>query len=493
MKCKRKSKFALFLATLAFLASASFNSAYAMHFSPNDNTTIDVDATVNYGGGWRVSEPDGDNLLNPNTDDAHRNFDQWDMINNKFSLLADIDIKFKNAGLFVRPKAFYDQVYMTDNSNDSPATNNALLGGLVNDSDEWADDVEDVHGANAKILDLFGYGNFSFADRFIGFRVGRQMISWGTSLLISGGVSSAQSHMDLSAATAVGTEVKEIYLPSESVYLQVDLTDHLSLASYYQWKWYSNVLFEGGTFFSPSDFLDEIKAPIIAGPGILLPRGDDDEPKDSGQYGVGLTFKPPWALFNATELGLYYINYHDKMPNPVVGFPYFLTYTEDIKLYGLSFDTAVGATNVAGEFSYREDYGFSPTEKANYYQTQVSAVYAMGLGSFADLANFVGEIGCAREIGRADDTFAWKYIVRSSLNYYQVMKGLDMTFTLAYGDTPSGTNVIGTEGSASGSIGFDFIYKNVYKAGITYENRFNERRNVYEDRDTLALKMSYTF
>lgn len=119
----------------------------------------------------------------------------------------------------------------------------------------------------------------------------------------------------------------------------------------------------------------------------LRPQGRDGEirPENGGQYGLRLS----WYLqsLNDTELSLYHMNYHSRRPvisgrvadytteailNDVSfisqnqinrenvfdlrAFPQVrLEYTEDIKLYGLSFNTTVGTTSVAGEISYRQD------------------------------------------------------------------------------------------------------------------------------------------
>jgi len=111
----------------------------------------------------------------------------------------------------------------------------------------------------------------------------------------------------------------------------------------------------------------------------------EQEPEDGGQYGLRLS----WFLqeFNDTELSLYYVNYHSRRPifsglaadysadtlagdvgylvgNTITEENYTdlnsfarveLDYPEDIKMYALSFNTALGTTALAGEISYRED------------------------------------------------------------------------------------------------------------------------------------------
>ena len=504
LRCGKNETNILLLTVLFSCVFSFFGTSGAMQFGLGPDTSLDCDVTITYGAGFRVSDRDED-LLTINTDDANRNFDQWDMINNKLTVFADIDLKHKNFGLFVRPKAFYDHVYMTDNANDSPETNNALVGGIINSSDEWAEKIEDIHGRNAEILDLFGYLSFNLSGRDIDLRVGKQVISWGESLMISGGISSAQSPTDASAAVAVGTEVKEIYMPTESVYLQVGITPNLGLSGYYQWKWEKSRLMEGGTFFSQADMLDEIKAPSLTEVGssiYAIRRGEDNEARDDGQYGVALTYILPW--FNDTEVGVYYINYHSKSPLLLMGRSggrtvLYSSFIEDIKLYGASVSSIIGVANVSGEFSYRQDIGFRgsdavgrPVEEiADYWQAQVSTIYMKALKYFAESVTLTGEVGCGKEVDREENEFAWKYAIRAGFDWYQVLPLLDITMNLAYSDVPEGTNLIGSEDTASASIGFNFTYKNKLSANITYENRLKE--NAYEDRDTIALKLSYGF
>ncbi len=111
----------------------------------------------------------------------------------------------------------------------------------------------------------------------------------------------------------------------------------------------------------------------------------ENEPDDGGQYGLRLS----WFLpeLNDTEVSLYYVNYHSRRPifsgvtadfssdsigndigmlasTTITEDNYTdlnsfsrveLDYPEDIKMYALSFNTALGTTAFAGEVSYRKD------------------------------------------------------------------------------------------------------------------------------------------
>jgi hypothetical protein len=119
----------------------------------------------------------------------------------------------------------------------------------------------------------------------------------------------------------------------------------------------------------------------------LKPKGDAalKEPKDSGQYGLKIGIFAP--ELNETEFGLYYVNYHSRRPlisgkasnfssaalaadlhsiasvgvnednaSELNAFTKgILEYPEDIKLYGFSWNTAIGETAFAGELTYRQD------------------------------------------------------------------------------------------------------------------------------------------
>ena len=122
-------------------------------------------------------------------------------------------------------------------------------------------------------------------------------------------------------------------------------------------------------------------------PTKLTLRQEDAEndPEDGGQYGLRLSWFIP--ELNDTEISLYHMNYHSRRPvfsgitadfsaealahdvgmlvSSEITYDNYtnlkafsrveLDYVEDIKLYALSFNTAIGETSVAGEISYRQD------------------------------------------------------------------------------------------------------------------------------------------
>ena len=114
---------------------------------------------------------------------------------------------------------------------------------------------------------------------------------------------------------------------------------------------------------------------------------DEEKPSDDGQYGIKLGYYAP--ELGETEFGFYFMNYHSRRPlisgtaadfstgallsdlavlgqsagdinrELLLSLKSFskaqVVYPEDIKLYGVSFNTLIGDTSVAGEISHRQD------------------------------------------------------------------------------------------------------------------------------------------
>jgi hypothetical protein len=116
----------------------------------------------------------------------------------------------------------------------------------------------------------------------------------------------------------------------------------------------------------------DYRGPVPGNPiGVAVPKADDRKASDSGQFGAAVRYYTEGL--GGTELGLYFINYHSRLPvimaktgtaaallqngNYAASAQYFLDYPEDISLYGLSFNTQLGRTGIAlqGEASYRQD------------------------------------------------------------------------------------------------------------------------------------------
>lgn len=501
MEEKMKKKILLFLTALLFVMSSPFEFAHAMTFDLGEEVELLMDVQLIYTAGLRVADQDKTFLLNPNGDDGNRNFDQWSIINNRISTIIDMDLRYKDIGFFVRPKAFYDHVYMTDNDNDSPLTNNNFQPGLatINKTDEFDSETEDAHGRRVRLLDAFFYGIFELGDMLIDFRAGEQVIQYGESLFLSG-IASTQAQADIAASVTPGAEIKEILLPSGAVSLNVDVTDTLTLGGYYKYEWEPHEFMEAGHFRSTTDFLDK------AGNAIFLPMGTfsrvkDDDPSDSGQFGLKLIWQAPDYL-KGTEFGLYYINYHPFLFYNL-GFglgTYNLLYWEDVMVYGASFSTELFDANVSGEISYHRDEPLSLVtgfENGNRIQAQVSWIYVSSMPGF-DNMTIMGEIGATKIVGTDESKVtgsyqAWGGNLSVKPSVSRILDNLDLDIPLTYAFRPNGSLGPFTEGSENASIGLDFTYARLYKFSLKYSEYFNSKRNTIDDRDHLSFTFTYTF
>jgi hypothetical protein len=184
-----------------------------------------------------------------------------------------------------------------------------------------------------------------------------------------------------------GAEIKEGLIPVNMLFVSQSLTDNLGMEAFYQLEWDPTVLDNCGTFFSFTDSVaqgcnqvgaagSQADANSPANPFAYVPRTANRDASDSGQFGVA--FRYYVEELNQTEFGLFAMNYHSRnpvfsttagtgAPNPAgFGFNndtnvfeipldanYFIEYPEDIRLYGVSFQTNVGGMSVSGEVSYR--------------------------------------------------------------------------------------------------------------------------------------------
>lgn len=482
----------LILFSFLLILFGSIGSVSAMSFDLGPDAKLRMDVQLKYEGAWRVEEPD-DDLAN----EGNLNFDQWDMINNKFGTIIDIELNYKQMGIFVRPRAYYDFVY---------------------DDDKFVDDAQDLHRDKAEILDAFAYVEFDLGDHPVTLRAGSQNINWGESLFIPNSISSAQSPVDATAATAPDAELKEIFLPVTQVMGKMDLWCGFSIAGYYQFDWEKTRIPERSSYWSPMDLLDD--AGVLAIPGVgVLPQGPKVEPDDEGQFGVALRYMA--EALNYTEFGLYYINYHDKAPmlingiDPIALLPfYFRSYAEDIKLYGFSVSSQIGSWNVSGELSYRTDFpvmvvdasplalfGFTYDE-AEVFQTQVSFIKVWPSSPLWDSITLTGEVGFNKvwedsDVQLVADDFAWGYTLQFEPEYLQVIGGMDLGIPITYSGNPHGDSSVPntfTKGSDSLGISLDFTYMTVYEWTIGYSTYFGGAvNNTYDDRDNISVSFKYTF
>lgn len=319
-------------------------------------------------------------------DDANLNFEKGDAFSTVFKGVHDLQLSKDNIGAFIRGKYWYDFALSEGNVSHGHIPNGYASNSSLDDS--GFNDYAKFSGA--EILDAYVYGEFELNDQPLDIRIGRQVINWGESAFIQGGLS-AINPIDASAVRRAGVEVKEALLPVNMAFASLGLTDNLSMEGFYQLKWEPTAIDACGTYFSSNDFGAEgcngirIRSPLVAptlqsdaayfntaGGLFAINRHEDGrrEADDEGQF--GLAFRYFSEELNNTEFGLFFAKYHSRLPissgvkytapgAPGAGGPgifsseYFIEYPEDIKMVGLSFNTNIGSVAWSGEVSHKQD------------------------------------------------------------------------------------------------------------------------------------------
>lgn len=263
-----------------------------------------------------------------NADDGNVNVEQWEFISAPVKIISEADAKWDNFGFFVRAKAFYDYVgdKVLGHGDGKYGPVAAGYGQRRELDDQFrGDDALNLQGRSFDLLDAFAYGNFILADLPLTVRIGRQAVNWGESLFLPGGVS-AYLPLDVSALVRPGVELKEVFLPQNSIFASIGLPANLTLEAQYVFEWEKSVLPACGSFFSPSDAAAGGCRYALSGgevynigdgtsysPTAFIPRGRDQEARDQGQFGFALRYYAEW-LNQGTELSAYYVNFHSKLP-----------------------------------------------------------------------------------------------------------------------------------------------------------------------------------
>ncbi len=197
-----------------------------------------------------------------NYDDGNRNFAGGSIINNRLTLLGELQFTKGDYGLMLRGDAFYDHAYRRDNDNDAPHTLNRTEGDprvpFVGRVDEFSRDTRHFAGQRARVLDAYVYGSWYLGDEAaLNVRLGKHIAAWGESLFFSG-VALAQSPADATKATVPGADVKSILLPVNQISMQLALNYEWTLLAQYKLEFKPVELNPVGEYFSVSD---------VVGPG----------------------------------------------------------------------------------------------------------------------------------------------------------------------------------------------------------------------------------
>jgi hypothetical protein len=509
-----------------------------------ENTTLDSALTVNYTASMRTAKPASQYLDDPNNDDGTRNFKRGALVNNRVSLLGELQLKHENLGAVVRGSYFYDDVYHQRNDNNSPDTVNK-----IGRADSFSDETQRLSGGTARLLDAYMYGNFDIGEtQNLSIKAGRHLVAWGESLFWPN-ISQGQAPVDATKFNVPGTEAKDSYLPVGQVSGSWSLNEKLALVGYYQYEWEKTELNPVGDYFGSDTFgpgaeFYRLRTGVVSSlpdkSFTAVNYAGERNPRDSGQWGLGVRYR----VTENTELGLFHYRYNEHIGSLFFDFTgetqysslksighdgsapsYRLGYFEGVELTGISFTSKVGdAMQYAGDLSYRDGASVylnngAPTT-AQIWQGNLNATYILGPSMLAHQTTVMGEVvnqyiagvdaltitGGGAGVDGSFDKFESAIQTRSStllglgayMDYPSVLNGLDLSTRVVWTQNVDGSAYQGLGRAEKRlTVGGDFKYLGNFQVGMTYVAYLSSpdvaQGRLIADRDYLSLNAKYTF
>jgi len=390
--------------------------AFAVQFDAGP-TSITLDTTLSYGYSVRASERDpaligianGGTQRSVNEDDGNLNFKKGDAFANVVKATVDAEVRWGNFGFFGRGSAFYD--FDLHDSDKLGPTGRDRLGKNLVGLDGFIFGKFDIAGRDLNLRigrQVISWGESTFIPNGINVinPVDLSKLRIPGSELKEAFIPTAGIWGSLQLTDSATLE--GFYLTNHDK-VRIDPRGSYFSNNDFASDDANRVILSFGRrrdeHFPPGNPVPPTVGPLFGplytafvaqyGPfdvvnqsaSVWAPRVADRDPDDDGQYGLALRYLA--KDLNNTEFGLYFMNYHSRTPvfsgtkgtptSALTGTPLgaaictaaatnsalralchtgtasaFVEYPEDIRLYGLSFNTA-GPVGVAlqGEFSYR--------------------------------------------------------------------------------------------------------------------------------------------
>ena len=173
------------------LASTLAGPAFGVSFNIGE-IEGSFDSSLSVGASWSTAKPNRDLIgannggkgLSQTSDDGHLNFKRGETFSKIFKGIHDLELKYGDTGVFVRGKYWYDFELKDESRPFKDISDNNRKEG--------------AKSSGGQILDAFVYHNYSIADAPGSVRFGKQVVSWGESTFIGGGINSINP-IDVSA------------------------------------------------------------------------------------------------------------------------------------------------------------------------------------------------------------------------------------------------------------------------------------------------------
>ncbi|ROH90875.1 DUF1302 family protein [Stagnimonas aquatica] len=294
------------------------------------------------------------------TDNGNLNYDRYDMTQGGVRLTQDITLNKGDFGFFARAISFYDvlndqkkdyypSLITTDNAGRVGITGDPVANryftrvygpGETTELERTDSTLRRQLVADVQLLDFnfFGKLPIPFTDKEFAFKLGRQNVNWGEStLLVINSLNQAQP-VNANNLNRFGFMVEEVFTPVNMAFFSFEPYENGTLEAFYQLEWKPVEIPAPGSYLSSNDigtdnvmnyvnlsfggsaddkdkvgyYLDNPLS-LVTGTTANISRLPDRDPGSAGQFGVAL--KTYFEDLNGgTEIGLYFMNYHSRLP-----------------------------------------------------------------------------------------------------------------------------------------------------------------------------------
>jgi len=335
---------------LAVIGVLQSSTASAFRFNLGGDIQGAFDTDITYGYMRRMTDAQADTKA-PSYGNRVLFSQKGDTLSNAIRVSHTFELKRGDTGFLMRGNYFYDDAY----------SNKLLPYGtshLLNRGQDITDFV-----FYTKPMDT------------ITLRVGKQVINWGESTFIQGGISDINTY-DIKKLRTPGADLKDAFVGANAIDVAWSDNDW-TVEGFALFKFDRVRVDPMGSPFATLDAIGDGGGYDMGGNGVAgggcvaagipvgrcdlfgggLVRVNDRQPSGNGQWGLAVRRFFP-NFFNGGEVAFYIQNLHDHLPM-ISTFAktgqYMVEYPADIKRYGVSFNTNVAGLAVSGEYSLRKD------------------------------------------------------------------------------------------------------------------------------------------
>ncbi|WP_439817112.1 DUF1302 domain-containing protein [Zavarzinia sp. CC-PAN008] len=362
-------------------------------------------------------------------DNGNLNFDQGSIISNPITATGEVSAIWspgdnQKFGVYVRGRAFYDWVFDVNNLD---SNGNGWIGGEEAaqrdrlQTGRLDPQQQDRARYGLEAQDYYALASFDLGSMPTNIRVGNQILNWGEALVTQNAISIINP-LDLQKFRTPGAEIRDGLIPIKMVWASIEPMPGLSFEGFYSWDFQGLRLEPGGTFFAGAEQLtngseglqgasfDETRCGtgipgLVRGGGVInagtcaafpyVSQAPTRRDQNRGDYGFAMRYFA--EELNNTEFGFYFVDYQSRFLSygyaapgadkylpigPAAGAnaganaianqgnsTTFVYYPEDVRMYGISFNTAIDEIGWAfnGEWSYKENAHIIQDNTSNFF------------------------------------------------------------------------------------------------------------------------------